>query len=88
MASFVGNGMPYQIVTGTADGTIRHWQISTVPLQQSVDKIKLWLQVRTGMEIEEATGEIQSLTTEEWQARRQKLEATQDSPEPGVTAAL
>ena len=62
-----------EIVTGTAAGTTRFWDVSSSPIEGDLERIKVWLQVVTGMELESESGEIRVLDTQTWQRRRALL---------------
>ena len=67
-----------QIVTACGDNTARLWDLPT-PLQGSVDRVLLWTQLNTGMELDEA-GLFRVLDGQKWQERRQRLEALGGTP--------
>ena len=70
-AAFFAGGA--QIVTGTATGTTRFWAVSSTPMQGAVERIKVWLQVVTGMELDSESGEVRVLEAKDWQQRRRSL---------------
>jgi hypothetical protein len=51
-------------------------------MKGNVDQIELWLQVSTGMELDD-DGEIRPLDPETWQLRRELLEEQGGPPETG-----
>jgi eukaryotic-like serine/threonine-protein kinase len=59
------------ILSGSVDKTVRLWELPT-PVQGDVDRITLWLQVLTGMELDE-NDVFHVLDAAEWQERRQRL---------------
>jgi WD40 repeat protein/serine/threonine protein kinase len=61
-----------QIITGTSTGTTYNWDVSRSPMKGDVERLELWLQVSTGMELD-ADGEIHALVPEAWQQRRNRL---------------
>jgi eukaryotic-like serine/threonine-protein kinase len=61
-----------RIITGTSIGTTCLWDVLRTPLQAEVERITLWLQVRTGMELG-TDGELRPLDPESWRQRRQRL---------------
>lgn len=63
-----------QIVTGTATGTARFWAVSSTPIQGTVEQLKVWLQVVTGMELDSESDEVRVLNAKDWQQRRQSLQ--------------
>ena len=70
-AAFFADGS--QIVTGTATGTARFWAVSSTPMQGAVERIKVWLQVVTGMELDSESSEVRVLEAKDWQQRRRSL---------------
>ena len=70
MVAFAG---PSQVLTGTSLGTMRTWQPSIWPMEEDVQRITLWLQVVTGMELD-AEGTLHVLDAGNWQRRRQRLD--------------
>jgi WD40 repeat protein len=58
--------------TASRDGTARLWQMPT-PLQGSAERIVLWTQVLTAMELDDA-GQMRVLDGATWQQRRQRLQ--------------
>jgi WD40 repeat protein len=63
-----------QIITGTSVGTTYIWDVSRKPLESDVERITLWLQVSTGMELG-ADGEIHPLDPQTWRQRSKRLDA-------------
>jgi WD40 repeat protein/serine/threonine protein kinase len=61
------------VLTGSADHTARLWRVRP-PLEDIVERITLWLAVRTGMELDEG-GAVHVLNAETWQKYRQRLQA-------------
>jgi WD40 repeat protein/serine/threonine protein kinase len=62
-----------QIITGTSAGTTYNWDVSRIPMKGDVERIELWLQVSTGMELD-ADGEVRPLDPDTWQQRRKLLD--------------
>ena len=60
-----------KIVTGSEDNTARLWTIRP-PLKADVDVINLWLEVVTGMALDQHYA-VQLLEASDWRSRRQKL---------------
>jgi WD40 repeat protein/serine/threonine protein kinase len=67
-----------KIVTACGDNTARLWDLPT-PLQGSVDRVLLWTEVSTGMELDDA-GVFHVLDGKQWQQRRHLLEALGGAP--------
>jgi eukaryotic-like serine/threonine-protein kinase len=63
-----------RIITGTSAGTTQVWDVSSTPTGGDVESIELWLQVRTGMELDD-NGEVHPLDPETWHQRRKRLDA-------------
>jgi len=59
-------------MTGSEDTTARLWKVPE-PISGEPEKIKLWAQVITGMEIDEF-GAVRLFDNAEWQNRRARLE--------------
>jgi hypothetical protein len=72
------------VVTGSNDdftrgpGEAQLW-VAPVPLRGEVERIKLWTQTITGMELDD-DNVVQVLDTRTWQQRRQRLEQTGGPP--------
>jgi WD40 repeat protein len=62
------------ILTGSDDGFTRLWKLPA-PLEESIpiDHVMLWIQVLTGMELNE-NGGARPLNAGEWIGRRQNLD--------------
>jgi WD40 repeat protein len=60
------------VLTGSADQTARLWHVPP-PLKDTVERITVWLAVRTGMELDEG-GVVHVLDAETWQKYRQRLQ--------------
>jgi WD40 repeat protein/serine/threonine protein kinase len=60
------------IVSGSVDKTARMWELPA-PVQGEVERIAHWVQVLTGMELDE-NDVFHVLDAAEWQERRQRLE--------------
>ena len=61
-----------QIRTGTAFGTVRFWNPTMAPLEGDAERVTLWIQVRTGLELD-AEGSLRSLDAGTWERRRARL---------------
>jgi WD40 repeat protein/serine/threonine protein kinase len=73
------------VLTGSSDRTAQLWEVPA-PLRGEVDRIALWTQVVTGMELD-SDGAIHVLATEDWRARHRDLHERVESrpsldPEP------
>jgi WD40 repeat protein len=60
------------VLTGSDDKTARLWDVQA-PLAGDVERITLWVQVVTGMELD-SDGVVQVLDGASWQHRRQRLD--------------
>jgi WD40 repeat protein/serine/threonine protein kinase len=60
------------VATASRDGTARLWQVPP-PVPGSAERIVLWTQVLTGMELDDA-GQARVLDGATWQQRRQRLQ--------------
>jgi WD40 repeat protein/tRNA A-37 threonylcarbamoyl transferase component Bud32 len=54
------------------DGTTRMWDLTPLPLVGKAERIALWVQVATGLELDDE-GVVQGLEPSEWQRRRDRL---------------
>jgi WD40 repeat protein/tRNA A-37 threonylcarbamoyl transferase component Bud32 len=77
-AAFTGDGRA--ALTGGKDGTVRRWPVR-VPVPGDVERVVLWTQVQTGMELAE-DGTIRVLDPSTWQQRRQRLQQPGGPPLP------
>jgi eukaryotic-like serine/threonine-protein kinase len=59
------------VATGSRDGTARLWELPA-PLEGDVERIGLWTQVLTGMELHD-DGVLHFLDGQDWRERRQRL---------------
>ena len=66
------------ILSGSVDKTVRLWELPT-PVQGDVDRISLWVQVLTGMELDE-NDVFHVLDAADWQQRRLHLEQLGGAP--------
>src|SRR5207237_1149031 len=66
------------VLTGSEDKTARLWPVPQ-PLQADPERIEVWVQVITGMELD-AGGAVRVLDAEEWHQRKQRLEALGGPP--------
>jgi WD40 repeat protein len=66
---------------GSRDGTARLWEVVSAPLEGTVERIVLWIQVVTGTELDADT-QIRVLDASTWQERRQRLEELGGPPVP------
>jgi hypothetical protein len=74
------------IVTRSEEPFLRRWLAPGVA-QGGVERIVLWAQVVTGMELD-AEGVAQTLSVDEWRQRRQRLESLGGSPAPAAEGRL
>jgi WD40 repeat protein len=68
------------ILTGSEDGQARLWRVPP-PLAASVERLTLWAQVVSGMELDAERG-MHVLDAAAWRGRRQRLEALGGPPAP------
>jgi WD40 repeat protein/tRNA A-37 threonylcarbamoyl transferase component Bud32 len=68
------------LVTGSTDGSARIWDVPA-PLTCDVERILLWTQVLTGMELD-TDGVVHVLNPEQWHQRRQRLQKLGGPPLP------
>jgi len=54
------------VCTGTTDGTVRDWIVRPTPMKGSVERIRTWVEVRTGMQMDRA-GDIRRIDRTTWQ---------------------
>jgi WD40 repeat protein len=66
------------VLTGSRDGTARLWRVP-VPIEGDVDRITLWTQVITGMELDE-WGTIRFLDGQRWREYRERLQGLGGPP--------
>ena len=66
-------------MTGSDDNTARLWEVPT-PLEETVQRLVLWTQVTTGMELD-ANGVVQVLDAQTWNQKRRRLDELGGSPE-------
>ncbi len=67
-------------MTGSDDKTARLWQVPR-PVQGEVERIVLWTQVITGIELD-SEGLVSTLDAKTWEQRRQRLEDLGGPPRP------
>ena len=60
------------VISGTTVGRVRSWQLQRAPLQGTVEDIRLWAEVKTGLRLDDQ-GQIQPLDTETWRGMRAEL---------------
>jgi hypothetical protein len=56
---------------GTPDGAVRFWNAERSPVRGDVERIRLWIQVITGFELD---GELRALDGRTWKERRARLD--------------
>jgi WD40 repeat protein len=69
-----------QALTGSNDKTARLWE-APIPLKEDVERIVLWTQVLTGMELDREEV-VRVLDAEAWHQRRQYLQELGGPPIP------
>ena len=67
------------VVTGGSDKLTRRWRVPT-PIEGAPERIQLWAQVITGLELDEHGG-TRGLGAATWQKRRQRLQELGGPPE-------
>jgi WD40 repeat protein len=68
-----------RVLTGTATATISVWDIDSAPLAGDVERIRLWLEVATGFELD-AKGALVGLDADTWKQRHARLDALGGPP--------
>src|SRR5262249_48915886 len=68
------------VLTGSNDGTAQLWKVPP-PVEDEVGHVILWIQVLTGMELDEGS-EVHVLDALTWDARRRQLDDRSIPPEP------
>jgi len=68
------------VLTGSADKKARLWPLA-VPLEGEPERVMLWAQVVTGMELDD-NGTVRWLDAPTWEERRQRLEKLGGAPVP------
>jgi WD40 repeat protein/serine/threonine protein kinase len=74
--AFAGDGGAF--FTTADDGTTRFWPVPTPLAEPDLEQLTLWLEVGTGLGMDEGQSVVR-LTAEEWQQRRQKLASGNDA---------
>jgi WD40 repeat protein len=74
------------IITRSEEPFLRRWKAPGL-VKGDVQRIVLWTQVLTGMELD-VDGAVHTLDIDEWRLRRQQLEALGGSPAPAAEASL
>jgi WD40 repeat protein len=68
-----------RIVTAGNDATPRLWDLPPPPVEGEAERVILWTQVITGLELG-AAGAVHLLDAETWHERRQQLQALGGPP--------
>ena len=68
------------VLTGSHDRTSRLWKVPTA-VPGETDRLVLWVQVLTGMELDD-NGVFHSSSAEEWQQRKRRLADSSDAVLP------
>jgi WD40 repeat protein len=68
------------VLTGSEDGKARLWQMPP-PLDGSVERVRLWVEVLTGMHLD-PDGEARALDAAHWQQSKHRLEELGGPPAP------
>lgn len=66
------------VLTGSDDNTARRWRVPE-PLEGDHSRIETWIQVITGMEVDEGNS-VRFLDAETWQERNRQLDALGGPP--------
>ncbi len=61
------------VLTGSMDGSARLWEVAFQPLEGTVERVVLWIQLITGMEVD-PSGAVHVFDPETWRQRSQRLE--------------
>ena len=69
-----------EVRTGTTVGRVNIWNPTISPLKEDLERITLWLQVATGMELDADSGEVRMLETGTWHERRGRLRKLGGAP--------
>ncbi len=76
MAAFLSDT---QVVTGTTKGVVRFWDAERWPIRGNVERVRIWVEVITGSELNE-DGSFRALDGRVWQERRARLRALGGAP--------
>jgi WD40 repeat protein len=69
------------VLTASADNTARCWDVAPAPVEGEAERIVLWTQVITGMQVE-PSGPVRVLDGAAWERRRQRLQELGGPPVP------
>jgi WD40 repeat protein len=69
------------VLTGSTDRTVRLREVKSEPVAGTVERLSLWTQVITGMQLD-ADGQLHVLDAATWQQRRQELDGLGGPPVP------
>jgi len=75
----VSFGSDTEIRTATPDGTSFFWEAERSPIRGDVERIKLWVEVITGFELDEE-GALRALDAPTWSKRRARLRSLGGAP--------
>jgi WD40 repeat protein len=70
------------VLTASGDKTCRFWEVSPAPVGGEAERIVLWTQVLTGMEVD-PSGPVRLLNAATWQHRQQQLQEWGGPPAVG-----
>jgi WD40 repeat protein/tRNA A-37 threonylcarbamoyl transferase component Bud32 len=73
------------VLTASGDKTCRFWEVSPAPIEGEPERIVLWTQVLTGMEVD-PSGPVRLLNAATWQQRRQRLQELGGPPAVGMAS--
>jgi WD40 repeat protein/serine/threonine protein kinase len=63
----------HTVVTGGEDNVARLWELPPI-LDGDIERLGLWIQVSTGLELEPDGSHVRFLSADDWQQRRQRLQ--------------
>jgi WD40 repeat protein len=60
------------VLSGDGDGVARLWSVP-LPLADEPERIRVWLEATTGLELDREAGAVRALDVDAWQERRRRL---------------
>jgi WD40 repeat protein len=70
------------VITGSANRTARLWQVATTALPDELQRVATWVEVLTGLELDEL-GSARVVDSTTWLQRREKLKQLGSAPVAG-----